>query len=328
MSTLDSAIESSRSTFLYRYHPWRPVDARLRRALWLMTHVKLPVPRRDDQKMCLLRRYLFARLKCRTRPDHEKLFLKDKDLTLAFQLRDHAAPECRWELESRLLAGETSPAIASALGVPSGAIDWYEAAFYDVRSRLGCRAFIHHEVIGALKGGNGSSSTERMMKLTAYLGGAAALDCFLTGGLKSPIPRNANGATEWLSDLTRSLLQRKAAIALDSLEATDHKTAPELLRLFARSEQAQLRALKDAPQLTDQEERDKAFLESIPWMVGDDADILPENIRAYDAAAGELRSDELMRVSAGETLPNEAEIMNLKIPAPTRKRSVFEDKIP
>ena len=55
----------------------------------------------------------------------------------------------RWELEARLLAGQSDEEIAAQCNIPAEVVNWHEALFCNVRPRLRARAYLLNHVVGA-----------------------------------------------------------------------------------------------------------------------------------------------------------------------------------
>jgi len=69
------------------------------------------------------------------------------NLIIAQQLYENDGP-FRWEVEARILAGQTDAEIASATGFPSAVITAFEQHFFRIRDRLAAGDYILFDVVG------------------------------------------------------------------------------------------------------------------------------------------------------------------------------------
>ncbi len=112
----------------------------------------------------------------------------------------------------------------------------------------------------------------------------------------------------------RAALQQKVVGAVHAPDPADGPTATELLRGFARPAGGPGRAGQDSGPTRRLAEPIRAMMADILWETGSDAESrLPPDLADYDARAAELTSAELMRVAAGEQLPNAEEVKNLRL---------------
>jgi hypothetical protein len=72
----------------------------------------------------------------------------DMALAAAYKVFVADGPQ-RWEVETRLLAGQTDGQIAQRCGLTAEAVTWYESIFFNIRGSLGAWAYIRQHVIGA-----------------------------------------------------------------------------------------------------------------------------------------------------------------------------------
>jgi hypothetical protein len=65
------------------------------------------------------------------------------------------------------------------------------------------------------------------------------------------------------------------------------------------------------------------MLNEIPWVSGMDAErpgVIPPAVAALDTLPGDLRGDELLRISAGEEIPGLAEELAVPLPPPRKEK--------
>ncbi len=306
--------------------PLRPADYRYRRAWLLLEHRKRPT-RLDDEKTITLKEFLQRRRDSTYLNRRLGSCATDRFLREAFSLFENAASQTRWILEARLLANESAETVAKRFGISAEAVSWYASAFYDVQDQLDRTDFILSEIIG--RDTVTGSAIGRLWKLVAYIGGSGALTRVLCPfAFSNDCDPKA---------LVRTLLEQKAGVAAYGMNAEANQGA-ELIRAYTKFIATEAKVDANTPNLTDLERHIKAAVDSMPFMVGMEAEKhLSPAIAEYDRGAAELRDDELLRVGAGEILPTEAEIKSLKLPDTQRpgiagsseqRRSAFDNGFP
>lgn len=86
----------------------------------------------------------------------------------------------RWEVEARLLAGQSAAEIRAKCGLPPAVVNWYERLFFNVRPRLGARMWITNIVIGpGIHRGFQDHEVGRLWAAFGYHGGHIVLDAFV-----------------------------------------------------------------------------------------------------------------------------------------------------
>jgi hypothetical protein len=202
------------ATRLLRGNPFRPLDWRWQRADQLL-EPGVRRRRRDDPWVIRARGHRAALAR-----GHAGVSGDDPSVYGAYRLW-RGLPRPRWELEARLLAGQTDHEIAARMGLEADTIGAYEVLFYSVRDGLGATDWIY-VVIGlrpdqALDPGD----AERIVKLYAYHHGPGVFDALLgsvfTDGRPPADPR--------LADLLR------LSIAVQTIQVTA-ENAPDVIRLY------------------------------------------------------------------------------------------------
>jgi len=95
----------------------------------------------------------------------------------------------RWELEARLLAGQSDEEIASRFGIEPGTVGKYERLFFEVRQRLTAPGWIIHEAIGPIERRRRPPfNLGAVWKLAAYAGGPIALEAILAASASQHRP--------------------------------------------------------------------------------------------------------------------------------------------
>jgi len=94
----------------------------------------------------------------------------------AWQLNQESSLQ-RWEVEARLLAGETSRDIARKCQLPEAVVDAYHDLYYCVRNRLHARDWVMNLAVGRrARQGLTEADQDVILKLYALRGGPVVLD--------------------------------------------------------------------------------------------------------------------------------------------------------
>lgn len=143
-------------------------------------------------------------------------------------------PRQRWEIESRILAGQSDETITSRTGVTSAVVEAYEALFFSVRGRLTHPDWIATVVINP----RDLDPLEVLWKRFAYSGGPFVLEAILEHHDAEQAGRD--GAA-------RSTLGRLIHLAglVDAIDVSDI-TAGKLMELDAMARDIQSREVAEA----------------------------------------------------------------------------------
>jgi len=286
--------------------PTRPLDWRYQAAaqaadgnVWLGRHNSDPSTR---QAAVLLR----AQAACRGPTDRQRLRRRYSEISQAMALGEQRAAPLRLQLEAWMASGESAEEIAARTGLSASVLAAYEALFFDVRTRL------HRPgLIIAL-------AVERARRNPAGRGALYPLLVALTGGpaalARLEMVLRTEGAKAWQQTIRRelTLLQWLDARqeAYDSHAANTSRTA---------------QARRELPEIDDEDEEfgggEAIYLEHMQAMSEAVGKMLtvgqghphPE-VRRLERNGAMLTEGEAMLVSAGYSLPNEAEILSMEYP--------------
>jgi hypothetical protein len=278
-------------------NPWRPPDARYRRALEIIEGGGRAT-RLDDRPTARVLEFLRRLAHCRRDTEFAALRSKMPAMAGAFDVHRSASLQLRSTLEARFLAGEPAEAIAKKMGTTPEAVAAYEQTFFDVWTRRECVDYIVERVIGRPDPKASDDEIEAHLKKTVgYFMGAKALVEILD-------PRPAGGAGnspgEPLAAVGLNLQRLKLAMALKRLDTRDPAARGALLRAAGRPTKADA----DGPDgaTSHIEQHVNAMLQEIIWLAGRGTrSALPEALAEADELAAELRSDEMMLLATGES---------------------------
>jgi hypothetical protein len=126
----------------------------------------------DDDWVRRAGQFLRARRRCPNEIARHRLADQVPDLAGAVQLHEQPDPFLQWEVEARLLAGETCDQIAAKCGLAAEAVAAYHALFFHVQDRLGASSYIIHTVLGPkIHDGLTEADVDVILKLFGYRGG-------------------------------------------------------------------------------------------------------------------------------------------------------------
>ncbi len=280
-------------------NPWRPVDARFRRAEEILRHGKR-VTRYDDPWIATLLSFLRKLTRCYSESDLAALRQQQPAVYRAFQIHQEMSPALKSTLEARFLAAETDDGIANKTGLESAAVEAYRFAFFDIVERRGCVDFVVDKVIG--RPSETSSDLEIdgcLKKSVGYFFGVGCLDEILyPSGTASGAMLTSSEAFE---SLTHGIQRFKAAQVLQRLKTTNPSDRRELLKAMASNASADENSDESHSMI---EKHIHAMLSEIPWVTGKAAaGVVPKAILEVDEYAAELDEEELMLLAAGELDP-------------------------
>jgi hypothetical protein len=229
-----------RTTDLRRNAPSRPVDWRWQRAKHLVESGKPLFRRLDDEHILRAVEFQLAQARCRTDADQQDLRDAAADISDAFQVwNDDTAS--RWELEARILAGESPASIARKLATTEEVVMAYEAMFFHVSDRLDAPGWIVHRAIGPkIHRGLRAADYGVLWKFFGYAGGEHVLD-FLIHQRPGEKPQHPGEVPAFLDNDIWETLRRKAVIALRTLSVDDPSVALKLMRLWLRHQEIEIK---------------------------------------------------------------------------------------
>jgi hypothetical protein len=168
-----------------RWNYFRPLDWRHVAAKWLMLARR---PRRRRYPVDPVVARLAGVLRAAARPMKQGRRADPSFDQLAWReavaLRDGAVSR-RNEIEARILAGQSDAEIAAVYGMSAAAIEWHEAAFFNVRDRLLSATWVVDRVIGvAFPAGDDGP----VLKKFGYFGGPKNLEVVLAVMRSRPLP--------------------------------------------------------------------------------------------------------------------------------------------
>jgi hypothetical protein len=219
--------------------PFRPPAWRWQRACYLAEHEQRASARRDDVQVREALRFCRILRRGSGEQGLARLARQSPVLYDAWLLfRDSSLR--RWELEARILAGQSSAAIAARCCLPVDVIDAYHNTFFRVREHLLAGDWVMSRVFGPqLRSALTASNAELVLKYYGYIGGAVLVDDLLAY-FSHPVtmPASLVELDEQALANLRHHLEIKAALLVRSLRV-DEAGVRRLLMLRDRCESEQ-----------------------------------------------------------------------------------------
>jgi hypothetical protein len=188
-------MSSVHSTVFLATNPFRPPDWRWHRAGQFI-EARARRRREDDDWVVRARRFRADLARAGGDICRHRLTLKHPELLGAYLLWE-GEPHQRWEVEARLLAGQSDGDIVNRVGVEAGVVEAYEAVYLDVRARLRSSDSIAASVIGRrLYEALDVDDIETLWKTMAFLGGPLVLDAMIDNHTEIQPAKNPNLADQ------------------------------------------------------------------------------------------------------------------------------------
>jgi hypothetical protein len=229
-------------------NPSRPVDYRWRAAVSAVVD-RRPLPWWHDPETAAAVDYLRERDQTTVAP--ERLGGHWPGLLAAHRLSGDDGPQ-RWEVQARLLSGQTEDEIAARSGLTPDTVRWFEALFFRVRDRLHARDWVAAQVLGGRQWcGFAREQLGKVWMLLGYNAGPHVLDAVVAVTRDRPLPawvRAPAGEAPRVYEARLRLSYRLAVAALMLRSAADADMIRQLYRAKCRLERAA--GLRDAPDRT------------------------------------------------------------------------------
>lgn len=270
-------------------------------------------------------------------------------------------PDSALYLQSRILARQSREDIAKAMGLHPGAVEWYEALFFNVLDHIDHRDWItKHVIVPAvmhrdqilpaalpsqhsyqpeLDGPDDEAppvfrdSTVALpfldgtLKMFAYFGGPFVADVMINGFQSGRPVNNADDLPEWLNEQFALTIRKRSAQAVRLVELNKYNVM-ELLAVHTRIIELDRSVDMTAAGKNEHERNVRAMLDTLPWCVGDKGALAYAKRPSgrYDQKAAELRDSELIQLEAGDGVTIEDYPKALPA-APNRKQKLETAKV-
>jgi len=287
-----------------RSNPFRSPDWRWQRAGYVVDNapnVRLTRNRDDAQvrKAVTFRQKQEAIVNDR---DYGLLLEADEDCFYAWQMSQDDS-EFRFEVEARVLTGQTTAEIAEDIDASPELVQWYEDWFFDVRPKLHLPSYITQVVFGrSIQAGLSDRQYDLLWKIYAYWGGPWALEAIMYRFARPKKPETVEQADSFFRDDSSRTLAIKASVAMRTMPVS-WQTQEPIMNLYFRMQEMERSAGEGSSQAA-VEENVKVFMENLPWAKGPIQNLVPSADSSLedrvDASGFTLRSREMSLIALGQ----------------------------
>lgn len=264
---------------------------------------------------------LYKKLKeCQVADKLDNFYFMYPDFGNAYSLyKEETNISTRWEIEARILAGESFESIEKKSTFTVSCLALYEKLFFNVLDRMEKRTWVTQSVIGrALQVGLTERDFNILWKIYGYMAGPYMVDLLVSKiGMTRKKAASAEQALAMLNDSIPTMSMIRSAFAMN-VGAINNFTAVQVVQI----EQAYRQMLKEG----NDESSKTAFLQAIgnimsglPFSVGIgniENPVLP-SLSTVDSLAAEPRASELIGAACGNDVSTELE--QYRLPEPEAK---------
>jgi hypothetical protein len=259
--------------------------------------------------------------RCADQLDYFDLSLEKPGLFWAhkiFQAMDQKS--VRWEIEARLLTGQTCEEIAYSVKSTASVIEHYEALFFNVQPYLEHKGYIVQTVIGeALHNGTlRERDYDVLWKILSFKFGATMADFLTRTGTESSHLTSDDQIKPCLQDDFRHTSTRRAAVAARTLVVNQFNAHIfiENFHKMAELEGKDGGAGNEATLLKNIE----AFVIGFPYTTNREypKGVDANRMKYYDESGTELRARHLIQVGLGQETEEIKQLALVKFPEPDK----------
>ena len=279
------------------------------------------VTRRDDKWIRLGKTFL---VQWRKGSDNvrKELTAKLPGMACAYKMFDSqdSDPNKKFCLEARILARQSNEEIANEEHTFVESVNCYEKLFFDVRPKIDSLDWILTSVLVPAADRFADNVDEddadtmfrtpvvvkahfdSTLKFLAYFGQSVLVDVALTGFRRGIIPRRQDDIADWFNESIGHMIGKRTLQAVQVFDVNKYNV-PDLInahnQIVAIAKSAEIEENKH----TAIEKAVNAMLTEIPWTVGKHAKEVYSGtlIGEYDEMSAELRDDEIMKLTSGDT---------------------------
>lgn len=290
----------------FKHDPKRPVDWRWQRAGEIAAQSDTAGPARNYDDEPVGTALKFRRALQRAPHDRERFRIRQL-MPHAYEAwslyNDTTDKHCKWELEARILAGQSYDTIPEHICVTPEAASIYEQWFFNVADRMHIPGYITHQVFGkSIQLGLAERHYDLLWKMFGYWGGPLVLDAVIYK-FNAPVkPTTRAGVTAFWSDDANETTRVKGAIALRTMPIVPENQM-EIANLFVQLQTLERNAGGGGGAAQEAMVANiKAFMDTLPsqWRKHNPDHRLPPatELERIDRDGTCLRATELMIVGA------------------------------
>lgn len=251
----------------------------------------------------------------------------------------HTSRRVAMLIEARLLAGFTSLEICKECETIPQTIDFYEKIFFNVCDRLHASDWIlNHVLTPAImepplaqvsegvdlvkqyqRPQVGEPFYDATLKYFAYFGGKVMCNFMIHGARRSIQPHSEEDLLDYLEEEFKHKLYRRTVSSLQTFEINKFNVT-ELFANFTSIMSIRLNSDSQESQKTAINQNMSRMLKDMPWAVGDKGaeNFAGTGVESFDNSSVELRTKDLMELSAGSTDESVRHLLEIKMPPATQ----------
>jgi hypothetical protein len=218
---------------LRRYDPHLTPDDRWRSAVAIVAEGRRASARHDPPEVVEAAAFLRALDQAKDDKGREAVRARWPDLFAAHSLYQEDGP-LLWEVQARVLAGQTDVDVAAACGLTPGAVWNFEALFFSVRDKLGAPDWVDRM---AVRPGSTSwaacGDLGEAWRALGYHGGPLVLDLVVAATAGRPLPLWVAAREEAGNVGLGERLRLVARMVVDAMLLPPEADPTALLRLYA-----------------------------------------------------------------------------------------------
>lgn len=220
----------------------------------------------------------------------------------------------RWEIEARILAGETDEEIAKKAGCEADVIGAYESVFFNVREKLQNTTYIVNVVMAeAVTRGMTERQYDLLWKMFGYRGGPYVLDAMISKFSEIETPKKSEDVSQFFQDAAINSMRMKASIAAMTVPINSH-TQLSLLDSYVKYVEIERTTENAAKAQVGIVQNIGAMMQSLPFKIATKLDSEGDKMLPFDSGAAELNGSELIIAATGGKITEQSAIEKLSFP--------------
>lgn len=238
----------------------------------------------------------------------------DSDLFWAHSIWADDKQPTRWEIDARILAGETNDEIAKKVGCEPGVVEAYEAVFFNVREKIDNAAYVVNVVMAdSVTKGLTERQYDLLWKMFGYRGGPHVLDAMISRFSAIDKPQKPEEVSQFFQDSAINSMRHKAAVAALTVPINTH-TQLALLDAYVKYVEIERTTENAAKAQVGIVQNIGAMMQALPFKIATKMDSTTDKMLLFDNSAAELNGSELIIAATGGKITNQAAIEELRFP--------------
>lgn len=259
--------------------------------------------------------------------DKYELAFSMPEMYWAYRMYEDLSSVIRYGVEAHILAKSTDVDIAMRVCYSPQVIRTFEDMFFDVRSRLSCRQWVVHSIIGvSVHHGVAERQFDLLWKLYGLMMGQHVLDALELKFISPSRPRSAEAVGAAIEDDAVATMKLKASLSAKGVSANS-STFGMLLDRFTRFVEIERNSDTQGQAHSSILQGVEEMLAMMPFRVGHDEKVrgrvkVSKNVAElteFESTAVELTYAETLQSAAGQPLYNPDGLRMMQFPNSVRK---------